>query len=915
MNSNTLLINYVTVPQKIDIKEFFESEFYKNDEGTTKGLFEKYRDNLINFSDCENEKDRLSGLYIPKPYFIFGHYDLALLTLVDDFTVGTRIFSPVHTYKDTPDNYTYDYQVISGTGSNKGLKPALLKSIINNVRNFPWISICRIKVNNGLLIGTGIDTIERIISIIDEETKNISNVEVSSFGSFDCYEITSVCFSETFSSLKSFVNKLEHLNVRKFNQKYVKKLLQNSPLGEHYKNGDQIEKFNNSHIFSSLNPTIGIDLECIKDVSNFIDNETVKLTSYIDVKPGHYFPTKELLKEDGFNDIETCVGNHSLKIIKDWKTDSIIDLPFFVLNTKSVFYNHINKIKTLISYSKEDEDDKDNEGSHCSKDGHPYYLTDTLRNSRYFYKTEQLVNIRKSLCKIGVSKALTDRFLKIINEYNKSITNVHLYSYFIELSGFLNRLFTEISNGSSELIDERYLEELHVKISSSIRYFERAYFCRHDQGYESPQLISNSIEYNGGIQSLLSAFNEVYVSYINLLSFQTRKINDAFVNISGDETISSSPVRLKVNYFHLFNPEFFFSVIVKESINGFQERLKIEEKEEFNQVKTNVKSELLHFFNTININDPFLKKCLIDYTKKDLINYVIIDYWTYKYAYNSNIALFYHWYFATLISTPEIYSTDKKPNDKQFISLSFRLLIIVSLYEDNPDEIIETIINNPFDSILNDQWVKFLIPIANIIRRNGIINPKNNEKSKIIPILIKTKDFAIDNYGKWCIVEMGYEKREFNDNEINERISQREKTVSELSKEYMTKLTNGKVIPYNNSIYPTVFITSLSIAYLTLCTPDDMSPFYRESSKTIPTKFVLSRNEEGTPSVGLKTKKWNESKDYYFPYLFDVQGGVFLISNKSRENYLKIRGTLFASLFDFALKYKNRYFTKTYNNH
>jgi hypothetical protein len=138
--------------------------------------------------------------------------------------------------------------------------------------------------------------------------------------------------------------------------------------------------------------------------------------------------------------------------------------------------------------------------------------------------------------------------------------------------------------------------------------------------------------------------------------------------------------------------------------------------------------------------------------------------------------------------------------------------------------------------------------------------------------------------------------------------------VDKFRKLFIKDLEEGKIIHYENHYPATIFITGISLAYLTLCSPpmvwkrnrtegnnqDNFGFLYRN--------FVHKRDHKGRP-VDFSNNEINEKQKYYCsPYLIDLQGGIFINSFIERRSYMKIRSALFGSIIDFALKRKIRYF-------
>lgn len=87
-NEVGLFLGLLSYPFDLDGKKFYSQKIKK--------FFEKHREFLHKYdvaSPTPNEKDKL---YIPKGYRMFGTQGLAILSLVDDYSFFTRVFSKNH---------------------------------------------------------------------------------------------------------------------------------------------------------------------------------------------------------------------------------------------------------------------------------------------------------------------------------------------------------------------------------------------------------------------------------------------------------------------------------------------------------------------------------------------------------------------------------------------------------------------------------------------------------------------------------------------------------------------------------------------------------------------------------------------------------------------------------------------------
>ena len=128
-------------------------------------VFQKYREAVRrNFSGTTLESDAsefASAFYRPAPYYLFGRFDLAILTLVDDFEFSSRTFHPFDPMMaDGPKDYfeNFLHKVITGPTPTFDDKSTLIdlarRTFLAPVRK-PLFGLSLFKLNNSLLVGTG----------------------------------------------------------------------------------------------------------------------------------------------------------------------------------------------------------------------------------------------------------------------------------------------------------------------------------------------------------------------------------------------------------------------------------------------------------------------------------------------------------------------------------------------------------------------------------------------------------------------------------------------------------------------------------------------------------------------------------------------------------------------------------------
>lgn len=305
----------ITTPINKNSKDFFKNEF-KNKIG---GLFSEYKKELLNTYDdaewIEKETKRLVNLYKPRAYNIFGQMDMAILSLVDDFSFGSHAFRPNHIFKGLHNDiaFQYDYQILTGYIPIVSLPRTTLEDkwefVINRSENrFPLIGITKIKINSSFLIGSGKKILILISDYISSLVNEYDNLEFFIFESFCNYELTLLSFSDSYRTITEFVNILREcdfhelstsVNEQKQKKKLVDDILENSVLATWVDdaindnesiNLKPLDIINNSHIITSSFTTFGYDNFYLSNPDKYLQiniNDTSNFVINFDVKPGH----------------------------------------------------------------------------------------------------------------------------------------------------------------------------------------------------------------------------------------------------------------------------------------------------------------------------------------------------------------------------------------------------------------------------------------------------------------------------------------------------------------------------------------------------------------------------------------------------------------------------------------------------
>jgi hypothetical protein len=545
-----LFIGLVTEPYSN--KDFFKDEF-------DNGLFSSYKNEIEN--NLPDNGKLSENLYKPVPYRIFGEYNLAILSIVDDFEFGLQVFNPAHEYhgNECKDEF-YSTQVINGiiTGSKEVIdfEKIALATFLNKDNPLKYIGITKVKINNGILIGNGVSLLEAIKSKLAIVCTN-ENHKIIILDTFCNNELSVVSFSNNISSILDNVIQIRRLKFKDIenNDNFIKhSFLFNIP--EASRRGVQIEE---AHLFSETNTFFGFRLENeSKDESK--DESNISIQCIWEIKPGHEDSFLDrLCKEEGI-----CISN-GLKGTKNVFINCTISQARNIFEFNEKYSHHIRKFKTKILLDWKDVECLDNFTSHPQ-------LTNYLIKE-YTYKRDKLSSMRGILISCGVPKQTIERVLSMFNNYNNCIVDVVSFGSFIELRGFLEEVQREIEIEGRKNPEEREvpsIKEFNTRLDNCIRAFESAYHNRFHQSNKLNTVPNYSLEFNGGIQQFVSIFDCIYKSILNPLG--ANWVYSDLVHISGFEGVHSIDNTLMINTQHILNPELFSTIVFKEATNAIMQK-------------------------------------------------------------------------------------------------------------------------------------------------------------------------------------------------------------------------------------------------------------------------------------------------------------------------------------------------------
>ena len=318
---------------------FYESEIEQ-------GIFKKYKKRLQQFVDPQDQSEASrefeSSFYRPKAYCLFGRFDLAVISLVDDFALSSRVFHPYSPLIESGTAYkpgSFHYQTITGPVPDLSNMPPIVPSserqgsaLVHKARRtfladlpeerqpgsvFPFMGICSLKINNALLIGTGGRTVQLVLRslkgiIENSEAFTDGRLDYMIMSSFSWHEMTLLLFSDSYKLITDQILQIREMafqDLKAFDyQDSYQRLLSDSLLGR-FTNTSK-GGIENHHVFVETHTNLGYDFELLRHpeylkqappwMKSWQDIEADDLKLYLrwHINPGYMSESLKLLPSD-----------------------------------------------------------------------------------------------------------------------------------------------------------------------------------------------------------------------------------------------------------------------------------------------------------------------------------------------------------------------------------------------------------------------------------------------------------------------------------------------------------------------------------------------------------------------------------------------------------------------------------------
>lgn len=641
----------------------------------------KFEDDVQKFYFNDYKKEIGSGesdpLYKPLKFYMLGDYDVCYISLINNFKFSHRLFEP----KEEKPGVVYNphtFQSFAGFALNE---KSPLEALFSNENQHYFVAVINLKLNNGLLLGNGLDFIEAVCGHIDAILGTVPNLLTQTFSWF---ELSLTVLLDHPDQLSDILSKLR-LSMFKDIEGHV-------ALGQSLYHGlfkEEKEKILHTSLFADTHTSFGLNSRLIEKsvndifVKGFIKyskESKVELTTDVEwqVKPGHIVEVNELLGKT--NNLSKYFEMQTKQLVlgkcdyilrhKDYSILSNFYLIRYLHKDTSKILPHIRKVRSYVYLD-----------TTKNVDSHPNAKIAKSRSLSWDDKLDKLAissgdfhSIDKDLKALKVARQIRIKILKIFSNYNNGIQDPILFPYFLDFTVFKDNLINLI-RAERKSLDEKNskLRDLETKLNEHIKVFQEGYTVRFLNGYQFENISDFDLDFNSSIQQLLTSYGTLVYEYGKL--FYDDKTYAPIIQLNNTDTVSNN---LCINYSvqHLTSPEFVFATLLKEILNQFDVH------------NDTLKSLLEGFYDTVaHIKEDVDESYLDDLFDSKLIdlNYFIIDCIRLISTFNGNFQLFFHWFWSYNFQNTSLYDSGGMFNEQHLRMEMLRIFLLKKFYGINQD--------------------------------------------------------------------------------------------------------------------------------------------------------------------------------------------------------------------------------------
>ena len=731
-----LFLGFTTTPIGREY-EFFQKVIHN-------GLFKSYQKAVEdNFTDRRGRSRQSSRhefsewLYKPRAFFSFGRFDLAVLSIIDDFEFGMRTFGPFDPMceavgRTDPDLLGFSHQVVLGpiprTRHERDARSVAEDiGVADSAWKLPLIAICQMRINSGAFLGAGLDMLHFIMvalrNMFEVHRGDSDVVRLFISESYSWHELTLILFGSSYRIMLGFILDARELTFGRLKENLSGTLeSSNDPLryreileetDKNRLNAAIISTFpdfkdkdpQQCHVFESSATTYGFDLglydfiatrgsgeveQHLKEV--VLDEEVVPICRWF-TKAGHLQRALRCLHEYDHSEAMICIGKGDFvyPIPKPMKTRELLQRIVGVRKAIGRDAHVLASSTTILQAIAKPLGSFDDEK----------HLLVRKRVTKELIVTEaDIAELDRNLTRCGIPKTISERVENMFANFNDGITDPSLFGYFLELKPVMGWLLKEIDGWAKSGLSNQRIVDRSNFLSSVVNAFETAYKNRFFSGYRMNEITDFNLEFKGALQQLTSAFDVAFKAISAAIS-PDGALGHVFSAVGGAPWVSASEYSLSLNYVHIYQPEFFASFIGHEV--GYYESVypsgggtEIPDAGELGKFSRRY-GERPH--------DKTMKVLQI-LTIPEFFSYVFRDLMSYHLCYLGDPDLFTFWYWAHWYTLPNSHKSISDLDELSFVAMLMRVVSVLRICgADGSLPVPQMKDKSPLSS-LTDRWIE-----------------------------------------------------------------------------------------------------------------------------------------------------------------------------------------------------------------
>lgn len=660
-----------------------QKPFIKNDIINIRKIFKHKQAELIRNSFISSE----SKYYSPFIFYTFGEYDYFILSIVSDLNFPARYFREFYFDKcEIEGNFN-----LQNKYSYFGIIEDLIdKELYNNLLSYSnkhsIIGIIHLKMN--IIVIRELRFV--INTILSKHLKNIfpNDFEFVSISSFSWNECTLLIFSNGFEKINGIVEYLLDLSIVKLTiDESIKNYFTN--IGQLFAEEKVVIRTETIYGFNSI-LIDNVSGSNNNDLTNIVNED--KVFTYLNgvIQGNEPIEIANQLNKENSSSF-WIPGRLDLMILNKINKEKVKEHALIETNSRDLIEHTINivessylnniKFETILLFSlKQRVDSKE---------------PTSKKNEivRYDLITrEEIIQLESSLKNLMIPTPLRDAIVNLIYIINRNIQDPVMQLNYIgmieavrnNINYILNIEKNKSKKGFTYYSYYDYIVNLSYSIKTGIEN-------RLQSSYYTRNFAETYTLFQGSIQIPINCFEMLLKNYLEYFGLSKSVI----VCVDSRESISISETFLRLNYYHIYQPENLLSILCCEVSQDLISKYDSEKNNIFkycedvinergvevldDEIAEYLESNMQSTTEYINRFNQYLS--LIP---KDYFNHIIGDIYNYKIVYN-DIRLFSFWYWVNFLITPYVYDKKDIINITQFIRRLIRYRIVLKIINSEED--------------------------------------------------------------------------------------------------------------------------------------------------------------------------------------------------------------------------------------